>query len=218
MRCSSQNAFPISLFYGKRVSNTGEQVSLLVTERPKEVILGKRLYVLGRGDALLALPFSYRRLKDEPLDFCGYEIQFSLDALRELMPELYFRCADGGGAIAFSRDAAERLLPLCASLLENTDALPYSAAQIFSILEQEALPETETELLRPLPKVLRRALAYLEENAMDHIEASFLADRYGVSESTLRRLFRTYFATTPCKYAKEIQKLRLGRYEKNEVV
>ena len=215
--CGTRADFPISVSFNKALNHTGEQVSLLIVKSATKLILGKRLYTLNPGDALLALPFSYLRQTEEMTGFCGYMLEFSINTLREFMPKLYFRCADGGGAISFSEDTKERLLSFAASLPEEADLAFYAATQIFTILEQEALPQTEALLSCPIPGVLRRALAHLEENAFEEINASRLAARYDVSHSTLRRLFHTYLATTPSKYAKEMRGLRAARYEKNEV-
>ena len=212
------DAFSFSLARGDAVTHTSENVSLLIAEEPSKILLSSRVYSLKAGDALLALPFSYRKTLDSSLAFCGYELCLPLTVLRAFAPNLSIRSADGGSALSLPHDSLARLLVLLEALWKAPADSVYSIMQIFSILEQEVLPETESDLAVPLPKFLRRALAYIQENVSEKMDTDTLSERYGVSESTLRRAFRAYLATTPQKYAREIQNLRLLRYKKNEVL
>ena len=203
--------FSFTVSHKESLADTDEKAILLIAQEKTEIILSGRVFALSQGDVLLALPYSYLRTKNGS-PFLGYQISFPLDVLRTFAPKLNLMSADGGMALSFSGDTVLRLLSVCASL-ESENAL-YHLPLLFSIIEKEALPEEERVAEVHLPKLLRRALYYMEKEAPREIGTAELASRYAVSESTLLRAFRAYLATTPRKYT---QALHLLYNEKNGV-
>jgi len=206
------DSFSFSIFHNESLCDTESDAALLVAEEDSEILLGRRVYLLSKGNALLALPYSYLRQKESRLPFPGYRLSFPCSTLRAFAPRLHLYSADGGMALSFHREHALRLLSLCAALSDDT-AL-WDIPLFFSILENQALPQTDISLEIALPKLLRRALGYIEEKAPYEVGVAELAARYEVSESTLLRAFRKYLGTTPHKYAKA---LRLLYHRKNGV-
>lgn len=201
-------SFSLTVFHNEPLSHTKENAVLLIAEEKAEVILSRRLYALSKGDALLALPYSYLCPKGTDI-FFGYQIHFPLDALRTLAPKLYLNSADGGTAISFSMSNSLQLLSVCET--PATAPAVYTVPLLFSILEKDALPDAENTLSIPLPKILRRALVHLEEELPRKISTRELAERYEVSESTVLRLFRTHLNTTPSRYRHALQTLYQDR-------
>ena len=194
--------------------DTKEEAVLLIAEEDIEIVLCRRVYALTKGDALLALPCSYLRIREEGAAFFGYTISFPKDFLHTACPNLYFNRIDDGIALSFAPKSAHRLLEMAVALFEGRNAPVYALIDIFSILENESIAEAERLLEIPLPAVLRRALAYIEEIVPIAPDSSALAARYGISQTTLLRLFRKHLATTPRKYA---QALRILKEQKNGV-
>ena len=204
------DAFSLSLFHEEPLTSTTENALLLVAKSEAETVLGRRVYALKRGDALLALPYSYLAIRDKKSIFSGYQLHLPLDALRAFAPSLYLQSEECGTPLSFSLASSNRLLSICEGLGENTLLPTYAIPEIFSILEKDALPKSDNSMEIPLPKLLRRALAYIE-NARTPIDTAALASRYGVSESTLFRAFRTHLSTTPRKYAQALLQIYKAR-------
>ena len=101
----AMDAFSFSVSHGEPLTHTRSYASLLIAESDTVALLGHRAYLLEHGDALLSLPYSYMRTKDD-LPFCGYEIRFPIDALRAMAPTLYLRSADGSTAQSFPKTRA----------------------------------------------------------------------------------------------------------------
>lgn len=200
-------AFSLTVWHNEPLFDTQEDAVLLLAEEKTEVILSRRVYTLSRGDALLALPYSYLRSLREKNPFYGYAITFPKELLHTLCGDLYLNRALDVCALSFPPQAAHRLLDTASALFRKETAPVYALPAIFCILENEALSETQASLEVPLPKVLRRALAYIEESAPTEPSATELAERYGVSQSTVNRLFRSFLATTPHKYAQALRQL-----------
>lgn len=205
-------SFSLTVFHDEPLSHTKQDAVLMIAEEKTKLVLSCRAYALSKGDALLALPYSYLHQMGNDT-FFGYQIRFALDALRTFAPRLYLNSADGGAAMSFSMTDALSLLSVCEALASSPAI--YTAPVLFSILEQNALPEAENTLSLPLPKILRRALTYAEKESPRKISTRELAERYEVSESTVLRLFRTYLDTTPSEYTKVLQ--TLYQYRKNGV-
>ena len=200
------DGFSLSISHDEPLKDLEGDATLVVAEEKTEIVLGRHVYALSKGDALLALPFMYCRRRGDD-SFHGYQLRFPLDALRTLAPHAYLSTIDGGKAMPFSTEERTRLLSLCEALSAGTLAAIYALPSVFSVLEKSCYPETENELEIHLPKLLRRALSYIEEQAPHLIDAALLAERYGTSQSTISRLFRTHLETTPRKYAQAIGRL-----------
>lgn len=200
-------SFLLAVSHNEPLSDSQKDAVLLIAEEHTEILLSRRVYTLSKGDALLALPYSYLRIIGEKTPFCGYAITFPQEILHTLCRDLYLTRTIDGCALSFPPQAAHRLLDTASALFTKKTAPVYALPAIFSILETEALSETEASLEVPLPKVLRRALAYIEESAPHEPSLTALSERYGVSQSTMNRLFRNFLATTPHKYAQAQRQL-----------
>ena len=202
------DAFTLEISHNEPVCDTGDGITLLLAEAPTVVILARRIFSLSNGDVLLALPHSYLRQRTTDACFYGYQITFPRDALRVFSNKLYVESADGGMGLPVSGKEADILLSIAYDLY-HSDLLPaYALPAILSTLEKIPLPNENTSFEIHLPKLLRRALAYIEDNPREEIDVAQLAKRYEVSQSTLLRLFRQYLATTPRKYALALRSLQ----------
>lgn len=208
------DSFSFRVLHDEPIHDTLGEMLILFPEKPCDIILMRRVYRLSEGTALLALPFSYLRQKEESSCFFGYQLSFPKSFLRTLTPVQYRESAEDGIALAFPKRSALHLTELLSSLKDETLEPIYALPAIFSILEKESLPQTDISLETPLPKLVRRALLYIEETAPQKPDSAVLAERYGVSQSTLLRMFRTFVSTTPHKYA---QALRVLHEKKNGV-
>ena len=200
------DGFFLSVSHDEPLKDIEEDATLIVAEEKTEIILGRHVYALSKGDALLTLPFMYCRRRGND-DFHGYKLRFPLDVLHVFAPHTYLYTNDGGSAMMFSAEERARLLFLCEALSTETLSAIYALPEVFSVLEKNASPKTERSLEILLPKLLRRALAYIEEQAPRPVNTALLAERYGISQSTISRLFRTHLETTPRKYAQAIERL-----------
>jgi hypothetical protein len=201
------DAFKLEVSHDTLLCDTDKNVILLLTETPTEVVLGRRVFSLSKGNLLLALPHSYLRQKSDNSQFHGYQIAFPREAIRSFSNRLYLESADGGLAISASDTQTESLFSLVSKLYSGTLAPTYALPSILSVLEDADFPEPNTAFEIPLPKLLRRALCYIEENLSEELDSAELAARYSISQSTLLRLFRQYLATTPRKYAHALREL-----------
>ena len=193
--------------------STANEASLLVPEAATRLLVGMRVFDLSAYDALLIPPFTYVSVAQKDTALCAFRLSFPYEILSFLAPQLLFRAADGGTALAFP--ATKRPLLHDALCRLESDALPPSRTlpALFSILEEDALPEEDTNITVHLPKTLRQALKHLNVYANEKPDVTALAARYGVSESTLARLFRTYLATTPLAYARAVARIQKQLHE-----
>ena len=187
-----------------------KEVTLYAFTRDIRLLVGKRVFDVKANDILLSLPYAVCI----PCGFVeadyGYSLSFPEVALRTLSPSLSLRFSDGALSIAFTQTGKARLWSLISALNESEDVDFFSAIAVFSILEQECLPEMDNCNLVPLPKLLRQALTYLYEHPDEKTDAKMLAQRYDVSQSTLLRVFRKYLCTTPLKYQTAVKLCTFG--------
>ena len=196
--------FSFTFSHNEPLYDAEEEVVVLIAEEKAEIVLSRRVYSLAKGDALFALPHSYLRQKSNDA-FAGYQIHLPLDAFRTFAPQLYLDCYDKGMALSFSVSNALRLLSLCETFIDQPPI--YAIPALFSVLEQDAIASESSALEILLPKHLRRALAFIEENASLPLDFKDLAARCEVSQTTLQRAFRQFLATTPHQYAQATRRL-----------
>ena len=192
------DGFALSISLNEAITDTESEAALIVAKTKTEIVLGHNAYALSQGDAVLALPFTYCRQRTDDI-FQGYQIRFPLDALRVFAPLTYLYSTDGGNSFSLSLEKSTCLLSLCEALDTEKLSAIYAIPAAFSVLEQSISPETERKSEIQFPKLLRRALAHIEEQVPQPTDRFQLAERYGVSQSTISRLFRTYMNTTPHK-------------------
>ncbi len=166
-----------------------------------------RLYTLEKGDALLLPPFTLCRPIPDTPSLHGFSFGFPPDVLRDFAPTLSLQMANGE-AVSLPTEVKAHLLEVAKDLTEATSSAPHRIFSLFSILEHFALPKEKTALQISLPKLLRRILAYIEENPAVGLSAKTLSERFEVSESTVLRLFRAHLDTTPRGHIERVRTLR----------
>ena len=205
----AHDAISVTLTHGiiDRLS-TGEEAVLIVPEADARLLIGMHVFSLGAYDAVLVPPFTYASVAQKNTPLCAFRLSFPYELLSLFSPQLLFRAADGGAALSFP--FAKRPLLKDALCRLESDSIPPSRTlpALFSVLEEEALSEADTTLTVQLPKALRQAIKYLNVYTDEKPDIASLAARYGISESTLARLFRTYLATTPLAYARAVTRIR----------
>ena len=202
-------AFSVSLVHGDITHlATSKQAALLVAESGIRLLIGLRVYELDTGDAVLVPPFTYAAVTNKIATFCGFRLLFPYELLSDLAPRTSFRVADGGAAFSFPTKQKRILLDAVTRLNESTLPASLSFPAVLSILEQNAIAEDVTDLDVHLPKALRQAMKYLSMFPDAPLDVEVLAARYGISSSTLLRLFRTYLDSTPRAYAKAVLTIR----------
>lgn len=177
-----------------------EEVSLLIPKSAVRLLLGKRVFDLKAGDAVIVLPFTVCEIAQKDRSFDGYALSFPEQALRALSPSLLLRFSEGALSLAVASPSKERLFSITEQMCCQTNADIYNVLEVFSILEKRTLPQMDDFDLVPLPMLLRRAISYLYEHPYEEITTDALAARYDVSVATLTRAFRLHLATTPLKY------------------
>ena len=84
------------------------------------------------------------------------------------------------------------------NLFTNNETLVKKMSAFYKLLDDL---DTENS---PKPKSLQSAIKYIEENLSDHaLSNTELAERIGISEVYLRKLFKIHYKTTPKQYILE---------------
>lgn len=207
LRFPKISAFTCILTHGTLKDLSGkDSAALLFAECDATLLVGMRVYTLAAGDALLVPPSTFVSPTERGKEFSGYRLLFPYDILSLFAPRMFFRAADGGDMFAFPPACIPRLFDRLSILAEARENTATALPSLFSLLENEALPESGVPL--PLPKLLRRSLKYLNEHVNEDVTTAVLSERYGVSESTILRAFREYLSLTPLAYLKGLRSLR----------
>jgi AraC-like DNA-binding protein len=197
----------------------------LVVQGAKQLQLGSEIYHYGAGDYLLVsldLPMSscvVDASEEEPHLGLGMAIDphHLSEVLRRYgnghagsqpdMPEASARCVAVAKASDDLLDATLRLLrlldrpqdiPVMAPLLEQEVLYRLLVGPYGARLRQIALAES------PSNKVAK-AMAWLRSNYASPLRIEELADRVGMSESSLHHNFKTVTAMTPMQYQKQLR-------------
>ena len=97
------------------------------------------------------------------------------------------------------------------------------AKEVFFLTKEREEEQTRTTVVEETGDVSRRARAWIDENLFEPLRVGELARHCRTSESTLLRVFRRDFQTTPATYARErrleasLLLLKSGRYTVTEV-
>ncbi len=162
------------------------RVTLFLADKPCTLFLSKSVFSLGESDLLWIPPFSAcYALPGSRLH--GVALTLPEDVLITALPNV---CLPDGGKFSLSAGDAARLFRVFDSITKETDAFYTNLLAVLSVLEKSYYPDVETSV--PLPRLIRRVLAYLTENPAENINTEALAERYGVSKSTLSRALRTH--------------------------
>lgn len=206
LRFPKISAFTCTLAHGTLKDLSGkDSAALLFAECNVTLLVGMRVYTLSAGEVLLVPPSTFVSPTERGKEFSGYRLLFPYDILSLFAPRMLFRAADGGDVFTFASECVARLYDKLSILVDDRETIVTALPTLFSMLENDAFPACGVPV--PLPKLLRRALKYLNEHANEDVTTAILAERYGVSESTILRAFRDHISLTPLAYLKGLRAL-----------
>jgi AraC-like DNA-binding protein len=224
-----QNTSIDGVFFNRRTSPTqpfhasARSCFALVLQGEKSLTLGDEVYRYGVGDYLvisLCLPvLSQVTQASEITPHLGLGMAINPDRLKEVMGTTGpgpLRCTippDETRGVAVNK-AAPELLDASLRLLRLLDA-PQDIPTLAPLIEGEVLYRLLTGPLGPRLRQLAimetpsnriaAAIAWLKENFMHPLRIEELADRVGMSVSSLHHHFKAVTAMSPMQYRKQLR-------------
>ncbi len=178
-----------------------------------KILVGEKLFPLEEGALLLLPPFCPACFAtDKDGHYNGFCLTFGGDALPVLCPTAVQRSLHGSPLLFFN--PADKYSSFYKDSLAMFSFVSF--VKLLAELEERSIKQAENNLSLPLPLLIQRALKYISHHTNEKVSCEILAERYDVSATNLRSLFRKHLSCLPSdisrrfRYAKAKELLACG--------